>query len=495
VQALWQVNGGIFHRDVSAREAQAARHSVDHLLHLQRLQRATLREAAVARSRLDAASTFAAELRDVAYLPPTSAARAWLWQCKAAFDATCCAADEAALLLKGLLAVETSPHARGCLPAALTAVTHAATALRDAHARLLSKCFTQKLPGLSAGVGLVDVQAFPRLVVPAMLDALTAAFETADVHRAALESVAAERDGLPGWSSLFATLDAFCELRATHTAQLDAWSSDARVAELDKLLSEVLLWAQAVHAAAAVSAGSDDAAIEGRTKITEWMALLEQQLGVTRLLGVGDRFEQLCDLLASMSDAGDGNARAAANALCLASPPFALVSAAAARVAADYIGLHKSTTKLCGTLCGTFCSLARNGFCATPPEGEQGADQGGELQDDQAGTGIGEGEGKKDVSDEIEDEAQVLGMEDLQKNDAAPDVAPDDPAHGLEIGADFEGEMHELDHDAEGDEEDPPETEADQLDKQVRMRSGVAASDRAWFVATAVTIFDSLSIL
>jgi hypothetical protein len=47
-------------------------------------------------------------------------------------------------------------------------------------------------------------------------------------------------------------------------------------------------------------------------------------------------------------------------------------------------------------------------------------------------------------------------------------VAPDDPANGLEIGADFEGEMHELEHDPEGDDDEPPETEADQLDKQVR---------------------------
>lgn len=461
---------------MSAREAQAARHSVDHLLHLQRLQRTTLRETAVARSRIDAAMAFSAELRDAAYLPPASAARAWLWRCKAAVDTACCAAGEVTLMLKGLLAAETSQSAHGCLPAALAALVQADAALRDAQALLLSKCFTQRLPGLSTGVSVVDAQSFPRLVVPAMLDALTAALDAAAVHRAALQSAVPEPDGVPGWSSVLSALDALCSLQATHTVQLDAWAAASSaapapspfVAEVDKLLSEVLLWAQAVHSSAAADVGCGDSALEDRTKIPEWMALLEKQLGVTRLHAIGGRFEQLCDQLASMSDAGDAGIPGAAAVLRLSSPPFALVSAAAARLAADYISLHKSTAKLCGTLASTFCSLARDGFCA-PPQTEEGADTGGELQDDKAGTGIGEGEGKKDVSDEIEDEAQVLGMEDLQKNDAAPDVAPDDPANGLEIGADFEGEMHELEHDPEGDDDEPPETEADQLDKQVRL--------------------------
>ena len=470
------MNGGVFHRDVSAREALAARHSVDHLLHLQRLQRAVIREAAVARSRVEAATAFTAELRDAVYMPPASAARSWLWQCKSAVDAACCAAGDATLMLKGLIAVETSSDALGCLPASLAAVSHAAAAMHDVQARLASECFTQKLPGLSSGDGVVDPHVFPRLVLPSMLDILTAAFEAADAHRTALQSIA-QGPELPGWTTLLATFEALCKLRATHAAQLEAWSLTSVVSvaptpfvsEVDQLLGEVLLWAQAVHNTVDAQ---EAAASEGCTKITECMGLLEKQLGLTRLHGLGERFELLCDLLASMSDAGDSGTRGAAAVLCRSSPPFALVSAAAARLAADYISLHKSTAKLCGTLSSTFCSLARDGFCAPQTDGEQGADKGGELQDDKAGTGIGEGEGKKDVSDEIEDEAQVLGMEDLKKDDASRDAAPDDPARGLEMANDFEGEKHELEHDPSGD-DDPPEAEAeaDQLDKEVRARN------------------------
>ena len=457
-----------------------------------------IREAAVAKSRVDAATAFAAELRDVAYLPPASAARSWLWQFKSAVDAACCAAGDAALMLKGLVAAETSSHALGGLPAALAAAAAADAAMREVQARLTSKCFTQKLPGLSCGDGVVDPRASPTLVLPAMLDIPTAAFETADVHRTALLSVAQGLE-LPGWSRLLGTFEALCNLRAMHAAQLETWSSTSFasvtplsfVSDVDLLLGEVLLWAQTVHNAVDVK----DGPASERCKITDWMSLVETQLGLTRLHSLGKRFELLCSQLASMTDAGDHGTRAAAAVLCRSSPPLALVSAAAARLAADYINLHKSTAKLCGTLSGTFCSLARDGFCAPPPDGEQGADKGGELQDDKAGTGIGEGVGKKDVSDEIEDEAQVLGLEDLQKDDPAQDAAPDNPAHGLEMAADFEGEMHELEHDPSGDDDAPEaEAEADQLDKEVRILSSMVANSVVPG-ATAVTIFDSLSIL
>jgi hypothetical protein len=243
------------------------------------------------------------------------------------------------------------------------------------------------------------------------------------------------------------------------------------VSGVDKLLAEVLLWAQGVHAAAGCAAPADPTqpppACE---KIADWAELLDKQLGSARLSGIGARFLALTHDLARLTDADAPSAKAAAMTLGALAPPMALLSAAAARVAGDFVAFHKSTAKLCGTLAGVFSGLARDGFCAPPGESENAA-EGGELLDDQAGTGIGAGEGKKDVSDEIEDEAQVLGMEDMQKDDTAQ-PPPGDEAGGLEMGADFEGDMHELEHDAEEeDEKEPPaETAEDQLDKQVRFR-------------------------
>ena len=52
-----------------------------------------------------------------------------------------------------------------------------------------------------------------------------------------------------------------------------------------------------------------------------------------------------------------------------------------------------------------FVGICAEGFCTPPDEGDGGGggeEKGEKMKDDVAGTGMGEGEGKKDVSDEIE---------------------------------------------------------------------------------------------
>jgi hypothetical protein len=478
-QALWAANDGVFHRDVSAREGEAARFSVEHLLHLQRQQRATLRQAAFAAATLEAACSAARDLREGAAQPPSSTARVWLWRSKDAVDAACAVAEETALLLKTLLAVESAPQHRGALPAAVAAVTATAAALRAAQARLLQSCVSPQ-PHMPLTVQLTSPDAHPQLVTPSMLSDLSAALAVGPTHLAALRAAVPDADGLPGWAGLLASLEVLSTLVTEHSAAASRWSPPAAapesaasppsagfVGDVDKLLADVLLWAQALHGAAnPVPTMAEDAQLEAPEKINDWTRVLEVQLGSARLAGIGERFLALCRAVAALSDDGDPSASAAAKTLGALASPLAMISAAAARVAADYVELHKSTAKLCGTLAGVFSGLARDGFCAAPGEVETGDEGGGQLLDDQAGTGIGAGEGKKDVSDEIEDEAQVLGMEDLEKDEAAQ--APgDDAGQGLEMQGDFEGETRELEHDAEEDEEQPPEAEGDQLDKEV----------------------------
>lgn len=72
---------------------------------------------------------------------------------------------------------------------------------------------------------------------------------------------------------------------------------------------------------------------------------------------------------------------------------------------------HRSTLKLLHIHLSLFNSLLVKGFCRRPDETEEGEQQ--QTQDGVEGTGMGEGEGAKDVSDEIEDEEQLLG----NKND------------------------------------------------------------------------------
>lgn len=50
-----------------------------------------------------------------------------------------------------------------------------------------------------------------------------------------------------------------------------------------------------------------------------------------------------------------------------------------------------------------------------------------QFDDDVEGTGMGEGEGKKDVTDQIEDEEQLLGLKGDQEN-------KEQPEQGKELG-------------------------------------------------------------
>ena len=145
---------------------------------------------------------------------------------------------------------------------------------------------------------------------------------------------------------------------------------------------------------------------------------------------------------------------------------------------------HQITGKLYDSLLIHFIELATKGFYILP-ELSEGAQEGATQFDDQEGGGMGEGEGVKDVSDQIETEDQ---LEDVNQKDKPkqnqdtkdqPDVSPEDNA--VEMSEDFDGKTHdpdeEFDENEESDEEDDNELdkkmgdidskEADKLDDQL----------------------------
>ncbi|KNE73435.1 hypothetical protein AMAG_20784, partial [Allomyces macrogynus ATCC 38327] len=69
---------------------------------------------------------------------------------------------------------------------------------------------------------------------------------------------------------------------------------------------------------------------------------------------------------------------------------------------------HRVLAKCAYVMCINLSKIIKAGFCVPSSEEEESADsaaQGGEFQEVN-GTGIGQGSGEKDVSDEIEDEEQ-----------------------------------------------------------------------------------------
>ena len=111
-----------------------------------------------------------------------------------------------------------------------------------------------------------------------------------------------------------------------------------------------------------------------------------------------------------------------------------------------------------------FRNLLAKGLCAGKVDTEAGEDgTGGDannrtFEDDVEGTGMGEGSGVKDVSDQIENEEQLL---DLKNNEEMPPkdtekkpskkLDSDEKDQGVEMSTDFEGELHDVSEDEEED--------------------------------------------
>uniref|UniRef100_A0A8C8S1Z5 Midasin n=1 Tax=Pelusios castaneus TaxID=367368 RepID=A0A8C8S1Z5_9SAUR len=130
---------------------------------------------------------------------------------------------------------------------------------------------------------------------------------------------------------------------------------------------------------------------------------------------------------------------------------------------------HRSTGKLLSVLTSLFTELFQKGFCLPKELMEDAAGEGATEFHDYEGGGIGDGEGKKDVSDKIENEDQVedtyqKGQEKEKEDpDPKPDIEGEDNA--IEMSEDFEGKMHDGEQDKKEDNEKSDEDE--ELDKQM----------------------------
>ncbi|ORX62530.1 hypothetical protein DM01DRAFT_1278333, partial [Hesseltinella vesiculosa] len=149
----------------------------------------------------------------------------------------------------------------------------------------------------------------------------------------------------------------------------------------------------------------------------------------------------------------------------------------------DILLRHKAMAKMNYCMINSFTLIIAKGFCS--PEGmeDDEADSGDMDGQMTAGTGIGEGEGAKDVSEEIEDEEQVLGT---QNDEPSKDEnkSSKEEKNGLDMENDFDGELEDVEHDDQDeqdsdsdsdDEEDPDEQigDVDDMDPD-------AVDDKMW---------------
>eukprot|EP01084_Bolivina_argentea_P006698 12686_1 len=144
------------------------------------------------------------------------------------------------------------------------------------------------------------------------------------------------------------------------------------------------------------------------------------------------------------------------------------------------VAMHKSCAKLQYVLVRVFRSIVVNGLCenaASAEEDETGSDNGEtEMQMGSEGAGMGSGKGAKDISSEIDDEEQLLGMKGEKEDDGGDatqqprELTKEEAREGVEMSHDFDGELYDVPQEnesEEGDEEKEGEEQQDQMEREM----------------------------
>jgi midasin len=123
---------------------------------------------------------------------------------------------------------------------------------------------------------------------------------------------------------------------------------------------------------------------------------------------------------------------------------------------------HQTLLKFTYILSNTFYTVIKNGFCIQNDEDDQKDER---FEDDVDGMGIGEGDGKKDISDKIVEEDEVEGL----KNDEStpPDGEIKDEKEGIELEQDFEGVLGDAESGSEGESEASGENVEQDIEEQM----------------------------
>jgi MoxR-like ATPase len=141
----------------------------------------------------------------------------------------------------------------------------------------------------------------------------------------------------------------------------------------------------------------------------------------------------------------------------------------------DFFSFFRSTAKLQYVLIRIFRVLAAQGFCSEQTneskDGEGGENDMPPSMNSENGTGMGEGEGGRDITDEIESEEQLLGLKNEHQDEGKdldhPDskkLGKDEAEKGMEMEGEFEGDLYDL---PENDEQSDMESEKGEVDREM----------------------------
>jgi MoxR-like ATPase len=146
----------------------------------------------------------------------------------------------------------------------------------------------------------------------------------------------------------------------------------------------------------------------------------------------------------------------------------------------DLIKSQKSMCKLTYVCIRVFRTIIAKGFCGSKVKEEAGDGNGDAenmtFEDDVEGTGMGEGDGKKDVSDQIQNEEQLLGLKSDESKPPSEEAQQpekklnkEEKDKGVEMTQDFDGDMFDVPSSDESSHNSDQENEddEDELDREM----------------------------
>jgi len=123
----------------------------------------------------------------------------------------------------------------------------------------------------------------------------------------------------------------------------------------------------------------------------------------------------------------------------------------------EMLVVHGSFTKLHYVILRVFRVLLNRGFCSDSIDEAEG--DMGPLDQTAEGTGMGEGEGKTDVTDQLENEEQILGLQDQDMEENNETQGDDEK--GMEMENTFDGQLCDVPEADESAADDKEETDID----------------------------------
>ncbi|KMT04854.1 hypothetical protein BVRB_7g170240 isoform A [Beta vulgaris subsp. vulgaris] len=208
---------------------------------------------------------------------------------------------------------------------------------------------------------------------------------------------------------------------------------------------------------------SDEALL---VKITSWKSLFDSFAADLRLDLISQELDKLISLVGKLPNICGLSSRTGLQFKHL-EEMLVLVLIFSDGLLLDFLAVHEMVSILTHRLAEIFASLFSEGY-GTRPE-DLVDDTNGDKTQDASGTGMGEGAGVKDVSDQITDEDELLGTTGEKEEPNTSNELPSKNEKGIEMIDDFDAPNFSMSEDSEdeGRDDDQGDDESEQLDRSM----------------------------